>query len=467
MAGAEDGARRGDSRRLTWQTRQTTTKEEFMDWTQSLTLMLGSVVLLMLLGTPVALAFLATNVMGAYVFMGGMPGIDQLARNSISAVITFSLTPIPLFVLMGEVLFQTGLALKVIDGFDRLIHRVPARLAVVSVVAGTVFSAVSGSTIATTAMLGRSMTPLMLDKKYHPSMAMGPIIAIGGVDMLIPPSALTVLFGSLSYISISKLLFAGILPGILLAITIVAYIIIRATLNPALAPAHEDGPLYSGWEKYRPLVVYVLPLSSIFVVVIGAMSTGLSTPTEAAALGAAATIMLAMVYGALSWRNLVSALKGTVHISGIILLIIVGATAFSQVLGFSGATNGFLGMVGELQLSPTLLLVVMILILLVLGCFVDQVSMMLLTLPFFMPLIIAAGIDQVWFGVLFLIAMQIGLMTPPFGLLLFTMKSVAPPSVKMHEVYLSAAPFVFISVLMLIAVFFIPSIATWLPSLLG
>ncbi len=136
-----------------------------MDWTQSLTLMMGSVVLLMLLGIPVALAFLATNVVGAYVFMGSMAGIDQLARNSISSVITFSLTPIPLFVLMGEVLFQTGLAVKVIDGFDRLIHRVPARLAVVSVVAGTAFSAISGSTIATTAMLGRSMTPVMLKRK--------------------------------------------------------------------------------------------------------------------------------------------------------------------------------------------------------------------------------------------------------------------------------------------------------------
>jgi len=253
----------------------------------------------------------------------------------------------------------------------------------------------------------------------------------------------------------------------LLAVAFVAYIIIRATLNPALAPDHEDGPLHTGWEKYRPLVVYVLPLLSIFVVVIGAMSTGLSTPTEAAALGAAATIILAMIYGALDWKNLLSALKGTVQISGVILFIIVGATAFSQLLGFSGATNGFLGMVGELQLSPTMLVVVMILILIVLGCFVDQISMMLLTLPFFMPLIVAAGVDQVWFGVLFLIAMQMGLMTPPFGLLLFTMKSVVPHSVKMRDVYLSAAPYVIISVLMMIAVFFIPGIATWLPALVG
>lgn len=438
-----------------------------MDWTLSLASLLGGVVLLMFIGLPVALAFLVTNVVAAFFFMGGVAGVDQLARNSIASVITFSLTPIPLFILMGEVLFQTGLALKVIDGFDRLIHRVPARLPVVSVVAGTAFSAISGSTIATTAMLGRSMTPVMLEKKYHPTLAMGPIIAIGGVDMLIPPSALIVLFGSLANISITKLLFAGIVPGVLLAITFIAYIIGSALLMPSRAPANDEGAVYTGWEKWRPFVVYVIPLLSIFAVVIGAMSTGISTPTEAAALGAAATILLAIAFRALSWKNLVQSLKGTVHISCIVLFIIVGATSFSQLLGFSGATNGFLQAVGRLELSPEMLVVAMILILIVLGCFVDQVSMMLLTLPFFMPLVMTAGIDPIWFGVLFLIAMQLGLMTPPFGLLLFTMKSVVPSHIPMSEVFRSAYPFVVISLLMLLLVFFVRPVATWLPGLLA
>lgn len=438
-----------------------------MDWTLSLAALLGGVVFLMLIGLPVALAFLVTNVVAAYYFMGGLAGVDQLARNSIASVVTFSLTPIPLFILMAEILFQTGLALRVIDGFDRLIHRVPARLSVVSVVAGTAFSAISGSTIATTAMLGRSMTPVMLEKKYHPTLAMGPVIAIGGVDMLIPPSALIVLFGSLANISITKLLFAGIVPGILLSIAYVAYIIGKAILVPGSAPQNDEGTVYRGWAKWRPFVVYVLPLLSIFVVVIGAMSTGISTPTEAAALGVAATALLAACYRALSWKSLVQALKGTVHVSCIVLFIIVGATAFSQLLGFSGATNGFLGAVAKLQLGPDALIVAMVLILLVLGCFVDQVSMMLLTLPFFMPLVLAANIDQIWFGVLFLIAMQLGLMTPPFGLLLFTMKSVVPGHIAMREVMASAYPFVTISLLMLVAVFFVRPIATWLPALLG
>ncbi|MDX3895559.1 TRAP transporter large permease [Pusillimonas sp.] len=421
----------------------------------------------MLLGLPVALAFLAANVMGAYLFMGGVAGIDQLARNSVASVITFSLTPIPMFVLMGEVLFQTGLAIKVIDSFDRLIYRVPARLPVVSIVAGTAFSAVSGSTIATTAMLGRSMTPVMLEKKYHPSLAMGPIIAIGGVDMLIPPSALIVLLGSLANISITKLLFAGILPGLFLAAVFVAYIVLRAKISPHMVPANDTGTAYTGWQKYRSFVVYVLPLLSIFGIVIGAMTGGLATPTEAAALGVAGTVLLAALYRSLTLKNLLASLKGTVQISGMILFIIVGATAFSQLLGISGATNALLSKIGNLGLGPTELLVAMILILFVLGCFVDQISMMLLTLPFFMPLVISAGIDQIWFGVLFLIAMQLGLMTPPFGLLLFTMKGVAPPNITIKQVFISVAPFVIISLLMLVVVFYVPGIATWLPRALG
>ena len=172
--------------------------------------------MLLFLGLPVAFSFLAINLLGAWLWLGGEPGLAQLARNSVSSVMSFSLTPIPLFVLMGEVLFHTGLAVKVIDGIERLIAQVPGRLAVVAVVAGTVFSAISGSTIATTAMLGSLMVPVMLARGYHPTLATGPVMAIGAVDMLIPPSALTVLLGSLSGISISKLLIGGVVPGLML-----------------------------------------------------------------------------------------------------------------------------------------------------------------------------------------------------------------------------------------------------------
>jgi tripartite ATP-independent transporter DctM subunit len=434
-------------------------------WPISLSLLLGAMALLMATGMPVALTFLGVNIVGALLFLGGEPGLMQLSRNALASITSFSLTPIPFFVLMGEILFHTGVALRSIEAIELVIRRVPGRLAVVAVVAGTVFSAISGSTIATTALLGSLLLPEMLRRRYEPRMAMGPIMAIGGVDMLIPPSALTVLLGSLAGISISKLLIAGIVPGAMLSVAFVAYIVLRASRDPALAPS-DDVAEVSGWPRWRPMFVYVVPLASIFAVVIGAMTAGWATPTEAAALGSVATVAFAAAYRALTWRGLLQALLGTAAISAGILFIIVGATTFAQILSFSGAVNGLVGLVTQQGLSPWVVVLAMMALLLVLGCFVDQVSMMLLTLPFYMPLVKLLGIDPIWFGVLFLICMQLGLLTPPFGLLLITMKSVAPPQTSMGQVYEAAMPYVWLGIAMLIAVMLWPPLATWLPGLI-
>lgn len=436
-----------------------------MSWDSALLLLFGLMIVLMALGLPVALAFVAVNIVGAILFLGGEPGLMQLARNAVASVTSFSLTPIPFFVLMGEVLFHTGVAMKAIEAIELIIRRVPGRLAVVAVVSGTVFSAISGSTIATTAMLGSLMLPEMLRRGYHPSMAMGPIMAIGGVDMLIPPSALTVLLGSLAGISISQLLIAGIMPGLLLSAVFVGYVVLCAALRPALAPS-DDFEGVRGWARWRPLVVYVLPLFIIFGVVIGAMVAGWATPTEAGALGAVATVIVAAVYRSLTLRGLMQALIGTAAISGAILFIIVGATTFAQILSFSGAANGLISLVTAQGLSTMAIIVGMLLILILLGCFVDQVSMMLITLPFFMPLVQTLGIEPLWFGVMFLICMQLGLLTPPFGLLLFTMKGVAPPSITMGQVFRAVIPYVLFSVAVLVLILIFPPIATWLPRLL-
>src|ERR1700756_616461 len=223
-----------------------------MSWQLASVLLLGGSTLLLFIGIPVAFSFMAINIVGAMLFLGGDAGLSQMLRNSAAAVINFSLTPIPLFVLMGEVLFHTGLALKVIDGIERLVRQVPGRLAAVAGVAGTVFSAISGSTIATTAMLGSLMLPVMLSRGSNPVLATGPIMAIGAVDMLIPPSALTVLLGSLSGISISKLLIGGVVPGLMLSVAFVGYIVIRVKMRPSLAPPTPIEER-SGWAKYELL----------------------------------------------------------------------------------------------------------------------------------------------------------------------------------------------------------------------
>jgi tripartite ATP-independent transporter DctM subunit len=438
-----------------------------MDWVTASLLLFGGLSLAMGFGVPVAFAFLMLDIVGAYLFLGGEQGLAQLARNSVVSVTSFSLTPIPFFVLMGEVLFRTGLAIKAIDAIASLIHRVPGRLAVITIVAGTVFSAISGSTVATTAMLGSLMLPTMLARGYEPKMALGPIMAIGSVDVLIPPSALAVLLGSLAGISISGLLIGGIVPGLILSVIFIGYIILRARLNPALAPEPATLDQTEGAARWRPFVVHVMPLILIFAVVVGAMTRGWATPTEAAALGAAATIIAAALYRSLTVDNLMTALRGTVAVSGTILFIIVGATTFSQVLSFSGATNGVIGLVGAQGLPPWAMILGMMALLIVLGFFIDEVSMMMITLPFFMPLVQQMGVDPIWFGVLFLINMQIGLLSPPFGLLLFAMKGAAPPHITMAQIVQSVLPYLYFGIAIMLLVFLFPPLATWLPRLLG
>jgi len=237
-------------------------------------------------------------------------------------------------------------------------------------------------------------------------------------------------------------------------------------MKPSLAP---NAPLvrHPGFARFKPFLLYVLPLVSIFAVVVGAMAAGWATPTESAAIGAFATVALACAYRAVTRTNLLAALKGTMAISGMILFIIVGATTFSQILSFSGASNGLVSGITAHGLSPAAIIAAMMLVLIILGVFVDQVSMMLITLPIFMPVVQQLGVDPVWFGIMFLICMQLGLLLPPHGLLLMTMKSVAPPQVTMAHIYRAVVPYVLISLAVLVVIFLFPPVATWLPSKIG
>ncbi|MCP4330187.1 MAG: TRAP transporter large permease [Alphaproteobacteria bacterium] len=436
-----------------------------MEWYAALVLMLGLICLLMAIGLPVAFAFFAVNAVGAFVFLGGEAGLTQMTRNSMASVNSFALVPIPLFLLMGEILFHTGVALKAINAIDRLFTRLPGRLSIVSVVGGTVFSSLSGSTIANTAVLGSVLMPEMLRRGYHPTMAMGPIMATGSIAMLIPPSALAVLLGSLAGISIAGLLMAGIIPGLIMSLAFLGYVSGRSWLRPDLAPAYDVEEL-NAWDRWRPFLVYVVPLFGIFAVVVGSILAGWATPTESAALGCSASFIAAVLYGAVTRENLVRALMETAKISVMILFIIAGSITFSQILAFSGATNGLLEVIGGVGADPIILLLAMLGILLFLGAFMDQVSMIMITLPFFIPLATTIGIDLLWFGVLMLIVMEISFTTPPFGLLLYVMKGVAPPEISMGQVYRAAAPFIVLELIVLALIALVPEAATWLPSVM-
>jgi len=436
-----------------------------LDWSSALFLLLGTLLLLMLTGLPVAFAFLGVNLIGAFVFLGGEVGLDQVVRNTIASVSNFSLAPIPLFLLMGEILFQTGVAFAAINAIDKLITRVPGRLSIVSVLGGTMFSSLSGSTIANTAVLGSALLPDMLKRGYHPTMAMGPIMATGSIAMLIPPSALAVLLGSLAGISIAKLLIAGIIPGLMMAASFLIYIIVRCRANPALAPAYDVEPV-TLWQRWKPLLTHVLPLMGIFVVVVGSILGGWATPTESAALGSVASALAAIGYGKLTLAAMKKAIAETAKISVMILFIIAASVTFSQILAFSGAADGLLRVITGLDSGTIVLLLSMLVVLLVLGAFMDQVSMIMITLPFFIPLAQSAGIDLLWFGVLMLVVMEISFTTPPFGLLIFVMKGVAPPEISLGQVYRAAIPFILLALGVLALLILFPDLTTWLPNLI-
>jgi len=437
-----------------------------MDWPLILALMLGGLIALLAVGLPVAFAFIVVNLAGAFFILGGENGLVQMARNSVQSVTSFQLTPIVLFILMGEILFQTRVAHQAIEAVERVVTRIPGRLSIVTVFTGTIFAALSGSTIANTAMLGSTLLPSMLKRGYHPTLAMGPIMASGAIAMLIPPSALAVLVGSLAGISIAGLLVAGIIPALLLSVLFVAFIVIAATVRPELAPTDELPPM-TAWERWHPFLVHVLPLSAIFIVVIGSLLAGIATPTESAALGSVAAVIAAAAYRKLSLPNLATALMETVKLSVMILFIIAASQTFSQILAFSGATSGLISLIGAYELSPLQILIGMIVILLFLGCFVDQVSMLMVTIPVFVPLAKAVGIDDLILGVIYLLTMEIALLTPPFGLLLFVMQGVAPDWIRMRHIYAAVTPFVLTKLAVLILVLLIPALGTWLPEQLG
>lgn len=436
-----------------------------MEWYAALGLMIGLAVLLMMLGVPVALAFLATNLLGAVLFLGGEAGLIQVGRNMVEAVASFQLAPIAAFLLMGEILFQTGLANRAIDAVDRLITRVPGRLSIVAILGGTTFSALSGSTMANTAMLGSTLMPEMRKRGYHLSMAMGPILGTGGIAMLIPPSGLAILLGSLSGISIAGILIGGAVPGFLIAAAHLGYVVFRCWRNPKLAPAY-DLPETSFGARIRPFLIYVLPLLGLFVLVVGSILGGFATPTESAALGAIGSVLAAICYRRFSWQRIEKAMYEAGKITVMILFIIVASLTFSQLLAFSGATNGLLNLVKSSNPDPMTLLAGMMLITLFLGCFMDPLSIMLITLPFFVPLADTAGFDLIWFGVLMLLALEISQTTPPFGILLFVMKGVTPDA-TMRQIYASVTPFILLELLILALLMLVPETVTWLPELLS
>tara|TARA_B100000676_G_scaffold265922_1_gene279265 strand:- start:487 stop:1797 length:1311 start_codon:yes stop_codon:yes gene_type:complete len=428
-------------------------------WVHNLTLFFGMLMAMMLSGLPVAFGFLTLNILGLYFFMGGNT-LSLLATSAFTSVGQFSLIPIPLFILMGELLMRTGLAAKTVDAVDHWIGRVPGRLSLSAVGGGTLFGALSGASMASVAMLGSTLVPEMAKRNYKPTMSVGAILGGGGLAVLIPPSALGVLLGALAKVSIAKLLLGGILPGLLLATMYFFYFSVRAKLQPELAPPYTAAPTTLS-VKLNALLS-VAPLFSLIAVVTGTIFLGIATPSESAAMGVIATIVLAACYRCLSWTALKSALMSTMTTTSMMLMVIVGSSAFSQLLAMTGTTSGLVSTVAELDLSPIMTVIVMQFIVLLLGCFIDTISIMLVAIPVFMPIVVLLGIDPIWFAILILVQLELAGITPPFGVLLFVMKGVQQ-HLKMSEIYRAAIPIVLIQLVLIAILMVFPQIVLFLP----
>lgn len=426
----------------------------------TLGLILTGFIVLLSIRLPIAFAFLFINIIGIYIFWDGSG--KQLVLSIYNSVSVFSLVPVPLFVLMGELMFQSGIASRMIEALDKFMGSLPGRLSLLAVAGGSLFSVLSGSSLSSVAMLGSSLVPEMEKYGYNKQMIFGPILGSGGLAMMIPPSALGVLLASLASISIGGFLIAIIIPGILMASLYALYIIVTCLLNPLLAPSYRTLKV-SSKDKLLALIKYVLPLGLIIVSVIGFIFFGITTPTESSAIGALMCLVLSILYNGFKWEMIKKALIGTIRITVMMFMILTGSMAFAQLLAYSGATTGLMQFAINLPLNPLLIVLAMLLVVIMLGTLMEGLSIIMIVLPIYLPIIQSFGFSSIWFAVLILICIEIGGTSPPFGLSLFVMKSVAPADTKMVDIYKAAIPYIMCDAIVVVLVLLVPSIALWLP----
>lgn len=436
-----------------------------MEWWEFIILFFTAFLFLLAISLPVAFAFMLVNLVFVMILMGPMAGPNQLIMNMFDSISIFTIAPVPLFILLGEILFHSGMALRAMDVLSRLLGKIPGRLSVLANLGGTIFAALSGSPMANTAMLGSILVPEMERRGYSRLMTIGPIMATGGVAMIIPPSILSVVYATIAELSIGKLLIAGIIPGLIMAANYMTYITTACILKPALAPTYEFEQT-SRREKIILFMRDVAPLSILMFLVLGLIFLGVATPTESAAVGVVGALIMSMFYGGFTWTMIRESLIATTRIAGMIFLILAGSAIFSQIMAYTGATRGVTELIVGLPLPSTLKILSMLFIVFLLGIFIDQVSIMMITIPLFIPVVNALGIDPYWFAILMLIDLEIALTTPPFGVLLFIMKGVAPKGTTMGDIYRAVFPFVTCDSFAVFLVMLFPALATWLPGLM-
>ncbi|HET6468339.1 MAG TPA: TRAP transporter large permease subunit [Geminicoccaceae bacterium] len=381
------------------------------------------------------------------------------SRIVIRSASAWELAAIPMFVWMGEIIFRTDVSERLFRGLAPWVDRVPGGLLHTNVAGCTLFAAVSGSSAATTATVGKITTTELARRGYDTNLALGSLAGAGSLGLLIPPSIVMIIYGVLAEVSISRLFAAGVFPGLLIAGLYSGYIVLRCAVSPELAPATEER--FTARDRARSLVE-LAPVLVLIVVVLGSIYTGYATPSEAAAVGVAATVALTLLLGQLTWRVFAESLMGAVKVSCMVCSILVAAAFLSTAMGYLHVPQEVATAITALGLSPYALIAVLALFYILLGLFLDGISIVVMSLPITLPLVLAAGFDPVWFGVFLVVMVELGQVTPPVGFNLFVLQGLTGHPIE--RVAVAALPFFFLMCVGVAILTAFPELALWLPA---
>jgi C4-dicarboxylate transporter DctM subunit len=384
---------------------------------------------------------------------------DAMVTTIFGSSISWTLTALPMFIWMGEILFRTRLSEDMFRGLAPWMTRLPGRLLHTNVIGCTIFAAVSGSSAATCATIGKMSIPELRARKYPEDLVIGTLAGAGTLGLLIPPSLIMIVYGVAAEVSIAKLFIAGVIPGMLLAGLFMGYIMVWSLLNPSKVPIPTER--YNLREKIWASR-HLLPTVGLILAVLGSIYTGFATATEAAALGVVGALVVSLAQGSLNVKTFMESLMGATRLSCMIGLILAGAAFLTLAMGFTGLPRHLADWISSMGFSPAMLIVVLMVFYIVLGCFLDGISMVVLTMAVVLPMIERAGIDLIWFGIFVVLVVEMAQITPPVGFNLFVLQGMTG-----HQItYIARVAFPFF-VLMVVAVgliFFIPELVTWLPS---
>lgn len=420
----------------------------------------GALFVLLLLRVPVALALIAVSFGGVAWMLGLAPAVGILSNTPFHFVSSWSLSAVPMFLLMGFVAYHSGLTGGLFDAAKALLRRVPGALAISSIFACSGFAAVCGSSLATAASMGRIAIPEMVKSGYSPSFASGAIAAGGTIGALIPPSILMIIYGVFAETSVLKVFMGGITIGLLTAFSYAIVVLLTCWLRPDIAPPR---PLDADQIDTRRALLNVWPVALLMAVVFGGLFSGVFTATEAGAIGAAGAILIALAMRRLSWGQFRQAMIETLQTSASLFIIGVGAAMFTRFLGLTGLSGWLTSTVGGMELGYLELMLIIVVVYLILGMFMEPFGAMLVTLPVFLPILNAQGLDLVWFGVLLVKLLEIGMITPPVGLNVFVIRNVASQYATVAQIFRGVVPFLAADMVVVAIIIAFPALILYLP----